>query len=168
MKTRFVPTKAHGIFDLVTGPTLAAAPTLLRMNGDSRSSSLPPRLSGTIGTAVSALTDYETGARRVIPMKAHLVFDGVSGAALASTPWIGGAAKNGWRHWLPHALFGATEIAMALTTRTEPSDRSRERLGKRLAIGLGAAGVVAGIAVGVVAVRRASKRRRNRKGEAQS
>jgi hypothetical protein len=160
MRTRFVPTKAHGIFDLVTGPTLAAAPTVLRLNGNSRSSSLPPRLTGTIGTAVSALTDYETGAKRVIPMKAHLVFDGVSGAALASTPWIGGAARNGWRHWLPHAILGMTEIAMALTTRTEPDDRGREQLGKRVAIGLGAAGVVAGIAVGVEAARRARARRR--------
>jgi hypothetical protein len=159
METRFVPTKVHGIFDLVTGPTLAAAPTVLRLNGKSMSSSLPPRLTGTIGTAVSALTDYETGAKRVIPMKAHLVFDGVSGAALASTPWIGGAARNGWRHWFPHALIGATEIAMALTTRTEPGDRRREQLGKRVAIGLGAAGVAAGIAVGVEVARRARARR---------
>jgi hypothetical protein len=160
METRFVPTKVHGIFDLVTGPTLAASPTVLRLNGKSLSSSLPPRLTGTMGTALSALTDYETGAKRVIPMKAHLVFDGVSGAALASTPWIGGAARNGWRHWLPHALIGVTEIAMALTTRTEPGDRRREQLGKRVAIGFGAAGVAAGIAVGVEAARRARARRR--------
>ena len=162
MATRFVPTKAHGIFDLVTGPTLAATPTLLRLNGDSRSSSLPPRLTGTLGAAVSALTDYETGAKRVIPMKAHLVFDGVSGAALASTPWIGGAAKNGWRHWLPHAIVGVTEIAMALTTRTEPDDRRREQMGKRVAIGLGAAAAIAGVAVGVESARRARARRRKK------
>lgn len=162
MTTRVVPTKAHGIFDLVTGPTLAAAPTLLRLNGDSRSSSLPPRVTGTIGTALSALTDYETGAKRVIPMKANLVFDGVSGAALATTPWIGGAAKNGWRHWLPHAVVGATEIAMALTTRTEPDDRRRELAVKRLAIGIGVAGAVVGVAVGVETARRVRARRRRR------
>ena len=168
MRARFVPTKAHGIVDLVTGPTLAATPTLLRLNGDSRSSSLPPRLTGTIGTAVNALTDYETGAKRVIPMKAHLVFDGVSGAALASTPWLGGAAKNGWRHWLPHAIVGATEVAMALTTRTEPDDRRRAEARKRLAIGLGVAGVVVGLAVGVEAARRVRARRRTRKNTAES
>jgi hypothetical protein len=160
MATRFVPTKAHGIFDLVTGPTLTAAPTLLRLDGDSRSSSLPPRLAGALGTAVTALTDYETGAKRMIPLKAHLVFDGLSGAALASTPWIGGAARKGWRHWLPHAIVGISEIALAVTTRTEPDDRRRERLGKRVAIGLGAAGVAAGIAIGVAATRRARSRRR--------
>jgi hypothetical protein len=164
MNTRFVPTKAHGIFDLVSGPTLAAAPTLLRLNGDSRSSSLPPRLTGTIGTAVSALTDYETAAKRVIPLKAHLVFDGISGAALAGTPWIGGAARQGWRHWLPHAIVGISEVALALTTRTEPDDRHREQLGKRVAIGLGAAAIVSGTAIGVAATRRARARRRAEEG----
>ena len=126
MRMRFVPTKAHGVFDLVTGPTLAAAPNLLRLNG-ARGSTLPPRVTGLLGTGLSAMTDYETGAVRVVPMKAHLVFDGASGAALASTPWLSGAAKNGLRHWLPHAVLGLTEIAMAMTTRTEPDDKRRSR-----------------------------------------
>ena len=148
MQTRFVPTKAHGVFDLVTGPTLVAVPNLLRLNG-ARGSTLPPRLTGLVGTGLSALTDYETGALRVVPMKAHLAFDGVSGAALASTPWLTGAARNGVRHWLPHALVGVTEIAMALTTRTEPGDqRSRKPW---LLVGIGAAGAAA--VAGVVALR---------------
>jgi hypothetical protein len=149
MQMRVVPTKAHGVFDLVTGPTLAAAPNLLRLNG-ARGSTLPPRLTGLLGTGLSALTDYETGAMRVIPLKAHLVFDGASGAALASTPWLSGAAKNGVRHWLPHALLGLTEIAMALTTRTEPDDRRRSRK-PWLAAGLAAAGVAL---VGAAAARK--------------
>ena len=83
MQTRIVPTKAHGIFDLVTGPALVAAPNLLRLNG-ARGSTLPPRLTGLFGTGLSALTDYETGAVRLVPMKAHLAFDGVSGAAVGA------------------------------------------------------------------------------------
>src|ERR687894_3198102 len=124
MRMRVVPTKAHGVFDLITGPALVAAPNLLRLNG-ARGSTLPPRLTGLVGTGLSALTDYETGAVRVVPLKAHLAFDGVSGAAVATTPWLTGAARNGARHWLPHAVVGLTEIALALTTRTEPDDRSR-------------------------------------------
>lgn len=146
---RFVPTKAHGVFDLVTGPTLAAAPNLLRLNG-ARGSTLPPRVTGLLGTGLSAMTDYETGAVRVVPMKAHLVFDGASGAALASTPWLSGAAKNGLRHWLPHAVLGVTEIAMAMTTRTEPDDKRRSRA-PWLVAGLAIAG--AGL-VGALAARR--------------
>ena len=149
MRMRVVPTKVHGIFDLVTGPTLAAAPNLLRLK-DGRGSSLPPRLTGLLGTGLSVMTDYETGAVRLVPMKAHLVFDGASGAALASTPWLSGAAKNGVRHWLPHAVIGLTEIAMALTTRTEPGDRRRRRTAW---IAAGAASVAAA-AAGLVAARR--------------
>lgn len=149
MRMRFVPTKAHGVFDLVTGPTLAAAPNLLRLNG-ARGSTLPPRITGLLGTGLSAMTDYETGAVRVVPMKAHLVFDGASGAALASTPWLSGAAKNGLRHWLPHAVLGVTEIAMAMTTRTEPDDKRRSRA-PWLVAGLAIAG--AGL-VGALAARR--------------
>jgi hypothetical protein len=145
MQMRVVPTKAHGVFDLVTGPALAAAPNLLRLNG-ARGSTLPARLTGLVGTGLSALTDYETGAVRVIPLKAHLVVDGASGAALASTPWLSGARKNGLRHWLPHALVGLTEIAMALTTRTEADDKRRGRK-PWLVAGLAAVGVaVAGAA----------------------
>jgi hypothetical protein len=139
MRMRVVPTKAHGVFDLVTGPALAAAPNLLRLNGD-RGATLPPRLTGFLGTGLSALTDYETGALRVVPMKAHLVFDGASGAALASTPWLSGAAKNGLRHWLPHAVVGLTEIALALTTRTEADDK---RLSRRNWLAAGIAGIAA-------------------------
>jgi hypothetical protein len=148
MRMRVVPTKAHGVFDLVAGPTLAAAPNLLRLNG-ARGSTLPPRLTGLLGTGLSALTDYETGAVRVVPLKAHLVFDGASGAALASTPWLSGAAKNGLRHWLPHAVVGLTEIAMALTTRTEPDDRRRRK--PWLAAGLAVAGAAL---VGAAAARK--------------
>jgi hypothetical protein len=142
MRIRVVPTKAHGVFDLVAGPALAAAPNLLRLNGD-RGSTLPPRLTGVLGTGLSALTDYETAQVRVVPMKAHLVFDGASGAALASTPWLTGAAKNGWRHWLPHAAFGLTEIGMALLTRTEPGDKRRRERRGWLAAGLAVVGVAA-------------------------
>ena len=151
MQRRFVPTKAHGVFDLVAGPALVAAPTLLRLNGE-RGSTLPPRLTGLIGTGLSALTDYETGAVRVVPMKAHLAFDGASGAAVASTPWLTGAARNGLRHWLPHAIVGVTEIAMALATRTEADDERRSGPRRWLVVG----GAVAGAAVvaGAVAARR--------------
>ena len=137
---RFIPTKAHGVFDLVTGPALVAAPDLLRLNG-TLGSSLAPRVTGALGTGLSAVTDYETGAVRVVPVKAHLVIDAVSGAALAATPWLTGARRQGIRHWLPHAAIGATEMALALTTRTEPGD-GRTRKGWLVA-GAAAGGALA-------------------------
>jgi hypothetical protein len=118
MKIRVIPTKLHGALDYVTAPALAVAPDVLRLNG-MRSSSLVPRTIGTGGGVVAALTDYELGVKMVIPMRAHLVVDAVSGAALASAPWLFGSARQGARHWLPHAVVGVTELALALTTKTE-------------------------------------------------
>jgi hypothetical protein len=120
MKIRIVPTKLHGAVDYLTAPALAVAPDVLRLNG-MRSSSLVPRTIGTGGGVVAALTDYELGVKKVIPMRAHLAVDAVSGAALATAPWLFGSARRGVRHWLPHAVVGVTELALALTTKTEKS-----------------------------------------------
>ena len=119
MRMRFVPTKVHGAIDYVTAPALVAAPDLLRLDG-ARASTIPPRAAGTAAAVYSALTDYELGVRRMIPMRAHVALDAVGGTAVALAPWIFGSARRGTRHWLPHAIVGATELALALTTKEEP------------------------------------------------
>ena len=126
MKMRVIPTKVHGRLDYVTAPGLVAAPELLRLNG-SRGAALPPRIAGAAAAIYSALTDYESGVRRVIPMRAHLALDAGSGVALALAPWVSGAARRGPRHWLPHAIVGATELVLAATTRTQPPTPTRLR-----------------------------------------
>jgi hypothetical protein len=88
---------------------------------------------------------------RVVPTKAHLVFDGASGAALATTPWLSESAKEGVRHWLPHAVVGATEMLLAITTRTQPADEAR---GRRRWLALGVAVPVAALVVGGIVARR--------------
>jgi hypothetical protein len=124
MDVRVVPTKVHGAIDYATVPALALAPKVLHLNG-MRSSSLLPRAVATAGSVVAPLTDYELGIKRLIPMRAHLAVDAVSGLALAGGPWATGSARQGVRYWLPHALIGATEIALALTTKTESHSRAR-------------------------------------------
>lgn len=156
MVAEVIPTKVHGVVDYATSGTLLAAPELLRLK-DVRSSALAPRVSGAARTGLSALTDYELGAVRVIPMKAHLAADAVMGALLAASPWVAGYRKHGLRHWLPHMLVGLSEVALALTTKSEESDRSRRR-GRRAAFAGAAALAVAVPVAGAIAFRR---RRRN-------
>lgn len=152
---RVVPTKVHGALDYLTGPALTLAPELFRMR-DGRSASLPPRLVGLGGAASAAVSDHELAPKRVVPMKAHLALDAVSGVALALAPWIGGSAKNGTRHWLPHAIAGAKEVALALTTKTQPADRGRvPNVPAKAFVAAGAAAAVAVAAL--VAVKRAGR-----------
>jgi hypothetical protein len=116
MKLRVIPTKVHGAVDMATGPVLIAAPTLLRMNGN-KGATIPPRAVGAAALVNALLTDYEFGLKRLLPMRTHLALDAVGGVTLAATPFITRASKKGVRHWLPHALLGANEVFLALTTK---------------------------------------------------
>ena len=88
-------------------------------------------MNGTLAAIYSNLTDYELSIENVIPMRAHLALDALSGAALAAVPLASGATKRGLRHWLPHTLVGALEIGLALTTKSQPP---RTRAGRLAAL----------------------------------
>lgn len=110
------------MLDYLTGSALLAAPGLLGIKDDPRAA-LTLRLAGGGATAYSLLTDYELGLVRLLPMPAHLALDAISGALLASSPWLFGFAERGTRYWLPHALVGAAEILAAATSKTVASTR---------------------------------------------
>lgn len=134
MRLRVIPTSVHSAVDHVVGPALIAAPTVLGLDRSSPEG-IVPRVNGIAASVYSNLTDYELSVKNVIPMKLHLALDAMSGATLASVPFLTGAHKRGTRHWLPHAAIGAFEIAMALFTESKaPKSRSR-RLGRVLKLG---------------------------------
>jgi SPW repeat len=120
MNLRMIPTSVREVLDYLTGSALLAAPELFRLK-DVPSSALAFRLAGGVATAYSLLTDYELGAKKIVPMPVHLMLDAASGTLLAASPWIFGSAKNGTRYWLPHVLGGLFEILAAGTTKTQPS-----------------------------------------------
>lgn len=124
MKLRVVPTKTHAAVDHVVGPALILAPELFGLK-DEKKESLVPRLTGATAGLYSNLTDYELAVKRLLPMRVHLMLDAISGAMLGAAPWVLGTAKRGKRHWLPHAVVGALEIGLALTTKTEPADERK-------------------------------------------
>ena len=127
MNLRVIPTKAHGAIDMATGPALVAAPTLFRMNGNT-GATVPPRVFGTAATLYSLLTDYEFGLKRVLPMRAHLALDVVTGVALAGSALApGGEEPTGVASRVVPAVAGLSEVLVALMTRTEPPRRWRRR-----------------------------------------
>ena len=145
-----ISTRTHGIFDYVSGTTLLAVPKLFRV-GDVRRSARIPQIAGAGATAYSLLTDYELGAANVLPMRAHLALDAVSGALLAASPWLFRSRKYGKRHWVPHTLVGATEVAVALATKTKPPWQERGS-GRRRALSVLAAS--SGLAAAAYVARR--------------
>jgi len=72
-------TKTHGVVDYVAGAVFAALPRALGLGPTATA-----LLQGAGGGAFvySALTNYELGYVRVLPMKAHLTLDALSGAVL--------------------------------------------------------------------------------------
>ena len=152
MKLRVIPTKVHGAVDMATGPALIAAPTLLRMNGN-KGATIPPRAVGAAALVNALLTDYEFGLKRLLPMRTHLALDAVGGITLAATPFLTRASKKGVRHWLPHAVLGANEVFLALTTKQRPPRAQRLRAWAPRGA-LSAAGVAALAGAAMVAKRK--------------
>ena len=117
MSMRVIPTRVHGVMDLMTAGTLLAAPRLFQLEDVPRAASIL-RMAGGGAAVYSMMTDYEFGVVKVLPMSAHLAMDAASGALLASSPWLFGFADNGPRYWLPHTLVGAFEMLAAMTSKT--------------------------------------------------
>lgn len=109
---RFVPTRFHGVIDYLAAGALIAAPILVGVTKKDARIWLPVALG--IGTiAYSAMTDYELGVVRLIPMPVHLALDAANGALLAASPWLFGFADE---VYTPHLAFGLFEIGASLLT----------------------------------------------------
>jgi short-subunit dehydrogenase len=112
---RPISTRLHGALDYLTGGLLAAAPSVLGLERDAPAArSMRAAAAGHAG--YSLVTDYELGAVKALPMRAHLALDAAGAVALAASPWLLGTARRGRRHWLPQLGFGLYELgAVALS-----------------------------------------------------
>lgn len=112
--TRPISSRLHGILDYATAAQLIAMPSLLGTGGSR--SGLALRAAGVAYLASAATTRYELGLVKLLPFPAHLALDVVGSAGLAAAPFLLGTRDEGVRHWLPHVLFGANDIAVAALT----------------------------------------------------
>jgi len=110
----------HGLLDYAMAVLLILLPFVLGYaNG-----SIPMYLMVCAGIAmlvVSALTAYEMGLVRTIPMPVHLGIDVAMGLLLAVSPWLFGFAQA---TWLPFVVIGLLEAGSGLMTETRASRRS--------------------------------------------
>jgi hypothetical protein len=115
-----ISTKIHGVLDYVGGLGSLAAPKLI---GDRRAATLMG-ISGAGMLTTSALTDYELGVRRAIPMRVHLLIDAATGSLLLTGAVALRRRGAGLLDCLPLALVGLAEVAGAALTSSQPSDRT--------------------------------------------
>jgi hypothetical protein len=109
--------KQHGVADYTYVPTVMAAPNLVHFASDTT----PARLSRAFAAASLANTLFtraEWGVVKVIPFKAHLAIDAVTGVAALAAPWLFGFS-NDRRARNTFLAMGATALAVSLLSRPE-------------------------------------------------
>jgi hypothetical protein len=113
---RFLPTRIHGVVDYLWGIALMASPWLFGF-ADVPAATWVALLFGAGAILYSALTAYELGILKILPMPLHLILDGLGGAVLAASPFLFGFAD---RVVWPHVLFGLFSVVACLVTHLEP------------------------------------------------
>ncbi|WP_245581653.1 SPW repeat domain-containing protein [Rudanella lutea] len=118
MSRKPIPTKVHGMLDYASGALFIASPWLFKF-ADNKAARRVAVGTGVAVLGLSALTNYEAGLSRQIPMRTHLNVDTLNGVLVAASPWLFGFAKR--KYW-PHLAFGLLEVGAGLLTRRKPAD----------------------------------------------
>ena len=109
-------TRTHGLLDYVTGAALMTLPTVMCMG---RTAASLLRGAGGAATVYSAMTNYERGLVKFLPMKAHLTLDALSGGMLLGAALMLDDEEPEVRSTL--AGIGLFELAAALLTEARPT-----------------------------------------------
>jgi hypothetical protein len=112
---RFLPTSLHGVIDYLWGMALLSTPWLFGFT-DVPAAKWTAVIFGLGAILYSALTAYELGLIKILPMSLHLILDGLGGIVLAASPFLFGFSD---RVYWPHVLFGLFSVAASLVTRME-------------------------------------------------
>jgi hypothetical protein len=105
-----ISSKTHGVLDYTVSIILIVAPWVLGFARGGAETWVPVAL-GAISLVYSICTNYEYARFRVIPYRAHLVMDVLSGIVLAASPWL---FRFSDYVYLPHLIIGLLEIVVVL------------------------------------------------------
>ena len=112
---RLISSRVHGVLDYVAGVLLILTPKLLGFENTVTASQVPMTL-GALIIIYSLLTRYELALLMILPFRAHLALDVVSGLLLAGSPWLFGFAD---KIWVPHVVLGLLEMGVVTMTRSD-------------------------------------------------
>jgi hypothetical protein len=115
---RFLSTRAHAVMDYLAGALLLLAPAALgfadRNAPGAGIAATLPFIYGILILGQAALTRWEFGLFRTIPVSMHLMVDIVAGAIMLLSPWLFGFAQT---VWVPHFIIGLALIGLGMFTR---------------------------------------------------
>jgi hypothetical protein len=131
-RTRIISSPLHGALDYAIGALLIAAPWIFQFS-DVHAAKWTSIGVGAAMLATAAMTNYELGLMRIMPMHLHLAVDGLAGVFLIASPWIFGFADEGANAWIPLLVIGIAELGAALMSnpwplRTDLARRERDVL----------------------------------------
>jgi hypothetical protein len=114
---QIISTEAHGMLDYMTVGTFLLLPRLLGWNAG-----LTRLMTGAAAFTFlySLMTRYEFGLVKVLPMKTHLMIDGMSGLFFVAAPAM--MPDEDSSATLMMAGLGAMELAAALLSEQEVED----------------------------------------------
>jgi hypothetical protein len=117
--------RAHGALDYIVGLLLIIAPKIFGFDDGGIAARIPVTL-GIITIVYSLFTNYELGLFKLLPFRAHLTLDVISGIFLAISPW---AFQFADRVWVPHVVVGLIELAAVFMTYSGTSEHHHHHPG---------------------------------------
>jgi hypothetical protein len=117
---RPISSSLHGATDYTVGTLLMTVlPRLAGAQGTETAKQM--RAAGAVHAGYSLFTNYEVGAVKAVPYKAHLGLDALWMLGVAATPFVTGQWTKGKRHYVPHLALAAFEFGSLLMS--DPTGR---------------------------------------------
>lgn len=115
---KFLSTKMHTIIGLIVGVALLAAPWLFGFTDQSQAAFVVPLGVGIFIILNELITTSPLSLIKLVPMRAHIVLDVLTGLFLALSPFLFMFTSDTLNAWLPHIVAGILIVGYALLTNT--------------------------------------------------
>lgn len=121
---KFISSKMHTIIGLIVGVALIIAPWLFMFADIGGAAVMVPIYVGIFIIFSELTTTSSASPFKLIPMKAHILLDILTGLFLLLSPWFFAFSDEPMNAWVPHVIVGILVVGYALMTRTEDAERS--------------------------------------------
>jgi hypothetical protein len=115
---KFLSTRTHTIIGLIVGAALIVAPWLFGFADNGGAAVMVPIYVGIFILLSELTTTSPLSIVKLVPMRAHIMMDVLTGLFLLASPWLFGFNDLEANAWVPHVIVGVMIVGYALVTRT--------------------------------------------------